>query len=141
PCFQNGVKLENEERFYFVETGSIDEKKTTDIPKKKTPKVVEDVRGLMEAVPSNSIRKLSQQIHLSYGISHTILKKDLEMFSSKVQVYHKILLRDFALRINYFLHNINDDVLDITFFTDEAWFPLEGYVNSKDGRQKIRMCY
>ncbi|RZC32007.1 hypothetical protein BDFB_004354, partial [Asbolus verrucosus] len=65
-------------------------------PKKKTPEVVEEVRGLMEAILSKSIRKLSQQIHLSYGTSHTILKKDLHMFPYKVQVYHKILPRDFV---------------------------------------------
>ena len=26
------------------------------------------------------------------------------------------------------------DVLDVTFFTDEAWFHLSGYVNSQNSR-------
>ncbi|RZC43003.1 hypothetical protein BDFB_008700, partial [Asbolus verrucosus] len=81
----------------------------------RRPEVVEEVRGLMEVAPSTSIQKLPQQIHLFYGPSHTILKK--EMFP------YKILLRDFVPRVNYyewFLHNMNDDILDVTFFTDEA---------------------
>ncbi|RZC33731.1 hypothetical protein BDFB_007888, partial [Asbolus verrucosus] len=45
-------------------------------------------------------------------------------------IYYKILPLDFVPRVNYcewFLHNTNDVILDATFFTDEAWFHLEGY--------------
>ncbi|RZC32148.1 hypothetical protein BDFB_009023 [Asbolus verrucosus] len=89
----------------------------------------------MEATPSKSIRKLSQQIHLSFGTSHTILKKDLEMFPYKVQIYHKILPRDFVPRVNYCEFCIYiKNILDVTFFTDEAWFHLECFVNSQNMR-------
>ncbi|RZC32884.1 hypothetical protein BDFB_011997, partial [Asbolus verrucosus] len=52
----------------------------------------------MEATSLKSVRKLSQQMHLSYGTNHTILKKDLKMFPYKVQVYQKILPGDFVPR-------------------------------------------
>ncbi|CAH1365372.1 unnamed protein product, partial [Tenebrio molitor] len=47
-------------------------------------------------------------------------------------LYHKILPHDSIPRVNYcdwFLHNTYDDILDVIFFTDEAWFHLEGYRN------------
>ncbi|RZC38764.1 hypothetical protein BDFB_002352, partial [Asbolus verrucosus] len=72
-------------------------------------------------------------------------KKTLTCFLSyKIPVYHKILRCDFVPRMNYCersLHNINDDILDVTFFTDEVWFHLEGYVNSQNMRTwRILMC-
>ncbi|RZB40368.1 hypothetical protein BDFB_006777 [Asbolus verrucosus] len=91
----------------------------------------------MEATPSKLIMKLSQQIHLSYGTSHTILKIDLLMFLYKIQVHHMILPRDFVPRVYYcewFFHNENNNVLDVTFFIDEVWFHLESYVNSQNMR-------
>ncbi|RZC36587.1 hypothetical protein BDFB_012298 [Asbolus verrucosus] len=45
------------------------------LPKMRTSEVVEEMRSFMEAAPSKSIRKLSQQIHLFYGTGHTILKR------------------------------------------------------------------
>ncbi|RZC34083.1 hypothetical protein BDFB_002689 [Asbolus verrucosus] len=78
----------------------------------------------MEATPSKSIKKLSQEIHLSYGTTHTVLKKELNLCPYKVQLFHQILARDLQPRINYcqwFLNNINnDELLDLSFFTDEA---------------------
>ncbi|RZC43004.1 hypothetical protein BDFB_012817 [Asbolus verrucosus] len=46
------------------------------------------------------------------------------MFPYKVQVYHKMLSRDFVPRVNdgeSFLHNMNDDILDAILFADEAF--------------------
>ncbi|RZC33881.1 hypothetical protein BDFB_010335 [Asbolus verrucosus] len=110
-------------------------KKSTGRPKKRTPEVVEEVRGLMEVTLSKSIKKLSQQIHLACGTSQTIFKKDFEMFPYNIQICHKILPRNFVPRVNYcewFLYNINDDILNVTFFADEVWFFSEGYVNLVD---------
>ncbi|RZC41659.1 hypothetical protein BDFB_014107, partial [Asbolus verrucosus] len=53
------------------------------------------------------------------------------------EVYQKILLCDFVPRANYckwLLHNRNDDILDLTSFTDETWFHLEGHVKSQNMR-------
>lgn len=50
----------------------------------------------------------------------------------------ELLPPDFEKRVEYcqwFNLNLrNDDMLDITFFSDEAWFHLSGYVNSQNFR-------
>ncbi|RZC42153.1 hypothetical protein BDFB_002711 [Asbolus verrucosus] len=55
----------------------------------------------------------------------------------KVQVYHKILPHDFVPRVNYsewFLYNMNNDILSMTFFIDEALFRFKDHVNSQNMR-------
>lgn len=51
----------------------------------------------------------------------------------------QLLPPDFATRMRYcewFNENLahNNNLLDLTFFTDEAWFHLSGYVNSQNFR-------
>lgn len=122
----------------FREKGSVERKTGSGRPKKRTAEVLDNAREIIEATPSTSIRRLGQQLNLSFGTTQLILKKDLQMYPYKLQVYHKILPRDFQPRINYcnwFVDNLNnDEVLDITFFSDEAWFHLDGYVNSQNMR-------
>lgn len=59
------------------------------------------------------------------------------MHPYKLTVVHELLPTDFQKRIDYctwFNENLNDDLLDISFFSDEAWFHLSGYVNSQNYR-------
>lgn len=60
------------------------------------------------------------------------------MFLYRVAVVQELRPPDFARRVEYcqwFLNNLNnDDVLDKTFFSDEAWFHLSGYLNSQNLR-------
>jgi len=122
----------------FRETGSVGRKTGSGRPCKRTEEVVEEVRGIIANEPSKSLRRLSQQVNLSYGTCRTILKRDLHFFPYKVHAYHQILPRDFIMRMNFcewFLNNLdNDDILDISFYTDEAYFQLNGYVNSQNMR-------
>jgi hypothetical protein len=44
---------------------------------------------------------------------------------------------DYQERVNFcnwFIREMNDDVLDQTFFSDESWFHLDGFVNSQNYR-------
>ncbi|RZB40614.1 hypothetical protein BDFB_012296 [Asbolus verrucosus] len=73
-----------------------------------------------------SLRKFAGIIEAT-GTSHTILKKHLETFPYEVLIYHEILLHNLVPRLNYcewFLHNMNDDILVVTFFTDEGLVSL-----------------
>ncbi|KAJ3663138.1 hypothetical protein Zmor_007447 [Zophobas morio] len=103
-----------------------------------TEEVTEDIQHRLEQSPNKSIRKLSAQTGLSVGSCHKALHKVLHMHLYKVSVVHELLPPDFERRINYcqwFNNNLNDDaLLDLTFFTDEAWFHLSGYVNSQNYR-------
>lgn len=122
----------------FEETGSVGHRARSGRPTVRTEERINEVSQIMEQNPSKSIRKLSQQIDLSYGSCQKMLR-NMHLYPYKIQVYHKILPTDFELRMNYcrwFNANLrdNDDVLDLTFYTDEAWFHLEGYVNSQNMR-------
>lgn len=60
------------------------------------------------------------------------------MHPYKVTVVQRLQPLDYGKRVtfcNWFNQNLNkDDVLDKTFFSDEAWFHLSGYVNSQNYR-------
>ncbi|KAI4457295.1 hypothetical protein MML48_8g00010323 [Holotrichia oblita] len=112
----------------FQETGAVTRKPGGGAPKKRTAACIEDIRQRMDNSPKKSIPKLSQQIQLSVGTCHTILKKKLKLYPYKMKVVHKLTQVDFGTRTQYcqwFLDNVdNDNVLDKCFFTDEAWFHL-----------------
>jgi hypothetical protein len=49
----------------FRETGSVDRKKGSGLPTKRTEEAIRNVRQVMEEVPRTSVRRLSQQVQLS----------------------------------------------------------------------------
>lgn len=122
----------------FRETGSVSRKPGAGRPLKRTVENIADVEGRINQSPKKSIRKLSQQTQLSYGTCQRILKKDLQKFPYKFHCVQELLPIDHVTRINYcqwFLGTINnDDVLDKSFWSDEAWFHLSGYINKQTMR-------
>jgi hypothetical protein len=120
----------------FRESGSIIKKKSGR-PFVRIPEVVQNVRQIVEQHPSTSIRRLRQQVNLSYGTCHKILKKDINLFPYKIRVLQEIKPPDYPKRMDYcrwFEQNMNDEILDLTFFSDEGWIDLGGYVNSQNQR-------
>lgn len=74
---------------------------------------------------------------MSYGSTHRAVRK-LHLHPYKVSMVQELLPLDHEKRVSYcnwFNNNLNDDnLLDLTFFTDEAWFHLSGYINSQNYR-------
>jgi hypothetical protein len=75
------------------------------------------------------------------NVSYTnvrIRNRHSHMQQYKVSVVQEILPRDHNSRMqycNFFQQNLNnDDVFDLSFFTDESWFHLSGYVNKQNYR-------
>lgn len=121
----------------FEETGSIEHRSRTGRPRRRTENVVEQIRNTVEEEPTVSVRRLAQRFDVSVGSCHKILATDLHMHPYKMQVYQELLPPDYEKRVRYcqwFQENVNDDVLNTTFFSDEAWFHLTGYVNSQNMR-------
>lgn len=60
------------------------------------------------------------------------------MYAYRVSVVQQLHQHDYELRLRYCRwfndHLNNNDALDLTFFTDEAWIHLSGYVNSQNYR-------
>jgi hypothetical protein len=121
----------------FRESGTIGRKEGSGQVKKRTQEVIENVQQIMEDSPTTSIRHLSQQVDLSVGTCQKILKEDLHLFPYRLAAVQELHVNDLPQRLNYcqwFLNTIADDVLEKTFFTDEAYFRLSGYVNSQNMR-------
>lgn len=122
----------------FMDSGSVCKGKSPGRPKITTPEVVANVQEHMLRSPQKSIRQLSQQVGVSYSSCRRVLKEELHMHPYKVSVVQELHPRDFIARVQYcqwFLEHLNDNaVLDKTFFTDEGWFHLNGYINSQNYR-------
>lgn len=77
-------------------------------------------------------------IGLSTGTCHKVLTKKLQMHAYKMSVVQELRPPDYNQRIQYCHwfneHLNNNDTLDLTFFSDEAWVHLSGYVNSQNYR-------
>jgi hypothetical protein len=86
--------------------------------------VIDQVEELVAENPHSSTRR--------------ILSCRLRMHPNKVSVVQEILSRDHNSRMQYcriFPQNLNNnDVLGLSFFTDESWFHLSGYVNKQNYR-------
>lgn len=59
----------------------------------RTPESIKEVNEITEENPSISIRKLSQRVGISTASVWRIVKKDLEKFPYKIQVFQQIDVR------------------------------------------------
>ncbi|RZC42259.1 DDE 3 domain containing protein [Asbolus verrucosus] len=90
----------------------------------------ENVRQIMEAAPSSSLRHLSQQVHLSVGSCDTVTKKDLHLFPYRLTFVQELHENDFPQSTEFcqwVLGTFDDNLPQTTFFTDEVWFHLNAY--------------
>src|SRR6185437_1012909 len=106
---------------------------------KCTPENVDRVRAAVGKSPKKSVRRASQQLQLSVGTVHTILTKFLKLYPYKIQIEQPLKQNDklrrleFAQEFGVFLKD-NPTVLNSIWFSDEAHFWLNGYVNKQNMR-------
>lgn len=84
-----------------------------------------------------SWRSLSHETGLFFGSCHSSLHKSLKSHPHRVSSLHEVIPVDFAKRLDYckrFQGNMDGNQLDMTFFSDEAWIHLPGYLNSRNTR-------
>lgn len=123
----------------FLATGNVE-----DAPRSGRPAVSEekclDIQDRILKSPSKSLRKMSQQVNVSVSTVHKILKHRLNFHPYRISVVSELKECDNQSRVNYstwfqaFLAEEDESILDVTFFSDEAWFHLSGYVNSQNNR-------
>jgi hypothetical protein len=81
---------------------------------------------------------LAQEKDIGLATAHKAVREKLQLFPYKVRVVQELKLPDHEKRIHYcewftnFIQTKTVDNLDVTFFTDEAWFHLSGYVNTQN---------
>ncbi|RZC34483.1 HTH 24 domain containing protein [Asbolus verrucosus] len=106
------------------ESGSVTRKK--DRSSRRTDETINAAEEI-ENEPRTSIRRLAQQMDLSVGTCHAILRKDMHIYPYKITSVQELLPVDPPRRLefcNWFLNGLNndDDTLRKSFCTDEAWF-------------------
>jgi hypothetical protein len=86
----------------FQENGSVGRKPGSGRPKKRTPEVIEEARQAMEEAPGTSIEHLSQQLGVSIGTCHSIVKKDLHLFPFRLTSVQELHPVDLPQRLEYY---------------------------------------
>jgi len=101
-------------------------------------KKVLDISDRMLPSPKKSIRKLSQLICVSYGMAHTALKNCLRLHPYKITAVHELKPGNSAKEVAYcrwfldFVDCEGEDILDVTFFTDEGYYHLSRHINEQN---------
>ena len=100
--------------------------------------VVEDLTTRIKQNPKKSLSKLSLQSGVPYSTCQKIVKEKLHMHPYKISLVQELQPADFPRRVQYchwFQANLDDNrILDLSFFSDEAWFHLSGYINLQNFR-------
>jgi AraC-like DNA-binding protein len=124
----------------FRKTGNINSiKPLPQEPSVLTGLTLTEIQGLILENPSLSVRKLSQQVHASKTTVHRALRLHLGMCPYRATVTHQLLPTDLPARVHFCewisLVTENDPhFLHRCYFSDEAWFHLDGYVNAQNSR-------
>lgn len=122
----------------FDATGSVEKRKSTGRKTILNVERLDDIRDRLQISPQKSLRHLAQQTGLSRSTCHKAVRRELHYHPYKVSVVQQILPADHEKRVNFCrwfnAHQRADEILDLSFYTDEAWFHLTGYVNSQNYR-------
>jgi hypothetical protein len=118
--------------------GSFLDKKYTRQNAVLTEETFDETEARLEHSPRKSLARLAQQAQVSKTTAWRATT-NLHLRPYKITQVHAIEEWDYGRRthfLNWFLKAIHDGVLDpkLTFFTDEAWFHLSGYINAQNNR-------
>jgi hypothetical protein len=125
----------------FKETGFVCDATRSGRPSILTEKKVLDISDRMLQSPKKSSGNYPSSLapHMARPIQ--LFKKVLlRLQPYKITLMHELTPRDSAKRVAYckwfldLLDREGEDILDDTFFTDEAYFHLLGYINSQNSR-------
>jgi len=99
---------------------------------------IQNVKDRLQASPKKSLRRLSQESGLSRSTCKRAAKK-AKLHAYRISVLHELKEPDQVKRVadcRWFQTHLkkNPGILDYTWFLDEAWFHLSGYVNSQNSR-------
>lgn len=118
--------------------GSIEDAPRSGRPTVLSEQTLNVISQSMTHSPNKSMRRLSQEVGVSLGTAHATVRKTIGLYPYRITCQHELKETDHDKRLQYclwFKENIGEPgVLDRTFFSDEAWFHLSGYVSSQNSR-------
>jgi hypothetical protein len=103
-----------------------------------TEETLDETGARLEHSPRKSLAQLAKQAQVSKTTAWRATK-NLHLRPYKITQVQVIEEGDYRKRThfcNWFLQAVHDGVLDpkLTFFADEAWFHLSGYINAQNNR-------
>ena len=144
------VTHHNEVRYLvykFWETGSVDDAECSRRPAKLSEENLLDISDSMPQRLSKSLQKIAQQHDIGLATAHKAVRRGLKLFSYKIMPVQELKTTDHEKQLRYcrwfnrFSEENTADALDVTFFTDEAWFQLLGSISlSISLIRKIQDC-
>ncbi len=127
----------------FETIGNIHDDKAGKVETKRIVRSEENIdqaRKIMHVMHQTSIPRVTQEIGISVASAHRILLMgDISLFPYKIQAHQAVSQiavgkhLNFAMEFGVYL-NAHPLVFPLTWFTDEAHFWLEGYVNKHNCR-------
>ncbi|GBM19052.1 hypothetical protein AVEN_172514-1 [Araneus ventricosus] len=138
--YQNRTRCENHSYAKFQRTGSVTDDLVGNVGRQQTavtPENVATVSGIIQQNPMSSVRRIASETGLKHSSTQKILRKSLHMFPFKIQTHQAIPVRAVQQRVdfaNQMLTMIDSEGFDVgcIWFTDEAHFPLNGFVNKQN---------
>lgn len=126
----------------FEHTGSVCDNMRHNVGRKatvSTPENVEKTRELLARSPRKSIRRAAQQVGIKRESLRKIIVNELKLFPYKVQVHQPLSEAAMEQRLEFandVVGRIDNNTIDVTkvWFSDEAHFHLDGYVNKQNWR-------
>jgi hypothetical protein len=85
----------------FRETGLLLDKNRNRQKSLLTPGILQDIQMAVTRSPHKSLRKLSAQTGILLGSAHTAVRKMLKFYPYRMQIFHELILGDYAKRVNY----------------------------------------
>lgn len=124
----------------FRERGSVADKPRIEFPKcVRTPTNIQLVHEAIDMNPTQSLRRLSHQLNISYGSTQRIVRRDLKLYPYRIQLVQSLSPADIAQRLafaTWFQQKVDNDAsfTEHLFMSDEAHFHLSGHVNKQNCR-------
>lgn len=95
---------------------------------------------LIDKNPALSIRKLSSAAKISFGMTQSILRRDLKLTPYKYQEVHKLEPPDYEKRVTFaeWINSLPETDIEFMNFSDEAYFYLTESVNKQNNRMWLK---
>jgi hypothetical protein len=117
-------------------TGLLIDKKTKHKRRVLTEEKSDDTRARLKHTPRISLKRLTQETGVSKSSARTATQL-LKLRPYKITAIHALQPRDPASRIrlcSWFLQSVVEGEIEsqLAFFSDEAWFHLQCYINTQN---------
>ena len=123
----------------FEQTGSVQDRPRSSSPSVINNEARQNVTNKFDRSPHKLLRHFSQEVGMLLTSTYRAVKKQ-KFFPYKVSAIHELKAQDTEKRVIFcrwfqqFIDMNGENILNDTFFTDEAWFYLSGYMNTQNLR-------